>query len=458
MTRSYLACNYDLINNKILVFAGSSSDSSISSFTMEYYDLNCDLNGKWNSIDTTLDKIWSAPTSILWNDNNVFDEYNFALILNYGSSNDINVASEILTMKSTNSSKMTLNHIEYDENSFIALRWLINCQFLPTSYDFINISNTTKIHSKTVIFIGGVNSTLTGGVVNTISKGIVRITETIANTPATTSTVTSIPTSTTESTDALDTLYVILIIIAAMLSGIIVVTVGVVKYKSINGEKCVECEELIMYRCIKLSHELSILWSVYILIILLTILFFLLCLMTGVGQLYQISFANFWCDNKYSKNEIHNINFENGNQYGDEYSCLTIPGFVDFTKLQALNPNTAYLSKFDNNPDNTAANYIFFSLYVAECLLFLCVILNFGIVVWVVDCPKLNKKTRANKDNQTPTEKNALQIIAKDAMLAVNKVVKEYWIRLINKINDYQLFNVKSYNISSCFGNFSCLI
>ena len=68
-----------------------------------------------------------------------------------------------------------------------------------------------------------------------------------------------------------------------------------------------------------------------------------------MGQLYKISFSNFWCDKNYTLDEIHAINIENENAMPNEFTCLKTDGFVDFNRVSSADPSEFYQSEWNSS-------------------------------------------------------------------------------------------------------------
>ena len=162
--------------------------------------------------------------------------------------------------------------------------------------------------------------------------------------------------------------------------------------------------------------------GLYIILSLFLIFLVILNILYGTGQLFKISFSNFWCDDTYTIDEIYQINKENADGQGDTNSCYTTDNIVDSTKLFANDPTVSYQSELDIDNTNSIVsiqNFLF-------CVLYLCCALGLSLVVtkqWLdlVNCKSSlfcifknrNNKNKTNNKNsghqQTPTQKQTAQ-------------------------------------------------
>ena len=160
------------------------------------------------------------------------------------------------------------------------------------------------------------------------------------------------------------------------------------------------------------QHSTGIASLLYILV-----LAFICCLtaqssLYGIGQLYSISYSNFWCDETYTINEIYEINKKNGDSQGSDDSCLATDAIVDYNKLFATDPSDTYASQFDLK--HLARGIFFCICYQITAFLYLVVLLlNVKYICLKFVLPSINSFIRnwckKNKNNNQQDEKTQEQ-------------------------------------------------
>ena len=153
--------------------------------------------------------------------------------------------------------------------------------------------------------------------------------------------------------------------------------------------------------------------GIFLYILLILFMVFLMCLSSlyGFGQLYTISLGNFWCDKSYTIDQIVEINKNNDNAEGSQYSCLATDAIADYDKLFATDPSVAFASKFDQ--ENETRNYVFFIFYQCVTLAFLFVMLShfyttqfliLGIKKLLKKCGVYGSVTTTNRSKNTTNQ------------------------------------------------------
>ena len=184
--RSFFACDYDELNDKIWVYSGRVWPSGgLYSDKIEYYDIRTDI---WTVLESRIglsniqfprgthaSMLWTSPTdSYMYDENsgginrnigNYYKQYSF-IFGGYASSRDY--YTEILSIsvdKNNLSESEIFNYTLYGEESDLPyFETLINPIFLPEKYNVLNISYTILnnthweeniYYEKIFLFIGG---------------------------------------------------------------------------------------------------------------------------------------------------------------------------------------------------------------------------------------------------------------------------------------------------------------